>query len=82
MRSKRPARSTKNQPTDESTAKKKKLVEQADISDDPVNRDFEMNNIQSAIDENVNQKSVVSQINQDKDTTDSNTKKVSLILES
>ena len=81
MRSKRPARSTKNQPTDESTAKKKKLVEQADISD-PVNRDFQMNNIQSVIDENVNQKSVVSQINPEKETTDSNAEKVSLILKS
>jgi hypothetical protein len=74
MRSKRPARSTKNQPTDVSTAKK--LVEPADISD-PVNRDFQMNNIQSVIDENVNQKSVVSQINQDKETIDSNSKEVS-----
>ena len=82
MSSKRPARSIKNQPTDEVTAKKKKLVEQGDISD-PVNKDLQMNNIQSVIDENVNQKSVVSQINhQDKETTDSNGKKVSLILES
>ena len=79
MRSKRPARSTKNQPTDESTAKKKKLIEQADILY-PVNRDFQMNNIQSVIDDNVNQKSVVSQMN--KETTDSNAKKVSLILKS
>ena len=34
MRPKRPASSTKNQPTDESTAKKEKLVEPADTSDD------------------------------------------------
>ena len=33
MRPKRPASSTKNQPTDESTAKKEKLVEPADTSD-------------------------------------------------
>ena len=79
MRPKRPASSTKNQPTDESTAKKEKLVEPADISD-PVW--FPENNSQSVIDENVNQKSVVSQINQDKETTDLNAKKVSLILES
>ena len=73
MSSKRPARSIKNQPTDESTAKKEKkekLAEPADISD-PVW--FPKTNIQSVIDENVNQKSVVSQINhQDKETTDSN----------
>ena len=79
MRPKRPASSTKNQPTDESTAKKEKLVEPADTSD-PVW--FPKKNIQSLIDENVNQKSVVCQINQEKETTDSNSKKVSLILES
>ena len=80
MSSKRPARSTKNHLTDESTAKKEKLAEPADMSD-PVW--FPKTNIQSVIDENVNQKSVVSQINhQDKETTDSNGKKVSLILES
>ena len=79
MRPKRPASSTKNQPTDESTAKKEKLEEPADISD-PVW--FPENNIQSIIDENVNHKSVVSQINQGKETTYSNAEKVSLILES
>ena len=79
MRPKRPARSIKNEPTDESTAKKEKLVEPADISD-PVWSP--KNNIQSVIDENVNPKSVVSQINQEKETTDSNAKHVSLILES
>ena len=80
MSSKRPARSTKNQLTDEATAKKEKLAEPADISD-PVW--FPKTFIQAVIGENVNQKSVVSQINhQDKETTDSNAKKVSLILES
>ena len=79
MGSKRPARSAKNEPTDESTEKKEKLEEPADISD-PVW--FPENNIQSIIDENVNHKSVVSQINQGKETTYSNAEKVSLILES
>ena len=62
MRPKRPASSTKNQPTDESTAKKEKLVEPADTSD-PV-------------------WSIVNQIVQEEETTDSNAKKVSLIFES